>query len=64
LPALALHVGFGTVLTVGAITGAKIGASAGVALVGWLGVGMLAYAVQSVARSSEDAEEARAEDAS
>lgn len=64
LPALALHVGFGTVTTIGAVTGATFGAGAGVTLVGWLGVGALGYAVQSVARGNEDAEAARTEDAS
>lgn len=64
LPSLALHVGFGTVTTIGAITGASFGSGTGVTLVGWLGVGALGYAVQTVSRASEDAEEARAEDAS
>lgn len=64
LPALALHVGFGTVTTVSTITGAKFGTSAGATLVGWLGVAALGYAVQTVSRDNEDAEEARAEDAS
>jgi membrane protease YdiL (CAAX protease family) len=63
LPALALHVGFGTVTTVSVISGTKLGGSAS-ALVGWLGVAALGYAVQTVSRSNEDAEEARAEDAS
>ena len=64
LPALALHVGFGTVITIGAITGARFGSGTGVTVVGWLGVVALAYAVQTVSRDNEDAEEARAEDAS
>ncbi len=66
LPPLALHVGFGTVTTIATLSSVEpLGRGGGLAsLVGWIGVATLGFLVHSVARSSEEAEEARAEDAS
>jgi membrane protease YdiL (CAAX protease family) len=64
LPALALHVSFGTVATIAALSGVAAGAGTAGTLLSWLALASLGYVVQLVARSNEDAEEARAEDKS